>query len=72
MPPDGLTLAAPVVPPKQATLVWEALPVEIAVGWVMVTDLVAVLLFASVIVTVYEPAVNPVAVAEVPPEGAHE
>lgn len=52
VPPEGLTLAAPVVPPKQATLVCDALVVEIAVGWVMVTDLVVVLLLASVMVTV--------------------
>jgi hypothetical protein len=52
VPPEGFTLATPLAAPKQSTLVWEVMPVEIAVGCVMVTDLVVVLLFASVTVTV--------------------
>ena len=38
---------------------------ERAVGWSMVTEVVVVQLFASVTVTAYVPAVNPVAVAPV-------
>jgi hypothetical protein len=53
-------------------LVWEALPVEKAVGCVMVTDLFVVLLLASVMVTVYVPAAKPLALEPVPPEGDHE
>ena len=43
-----------------------------AVGWVMVKDRVAVHPFASVTITVYAPALRPVAVAVVPPAGDHE
>jgi hypothetical protein len=52
VPPEGLTLAAPVVPPLQVTLVWEPEVVEIAVGCVMVTEAVVVVELASVTVTV--------------------
>jgi hypothetical protein len=37
----------------------------------MVTVLVSVQVLASVMVTVYVPAASPVAVAAVPPDGAH-
>jgi hypothetical protein len=40
-------------------------------GWVMVAVAVAVHPLASFTVIVYVPADNPVAVAEVPPEGVH-
>ena len=43
-----------------------------AVGWVIVKLRVAVHPFASVTVTVYAPALKPVAVAPVPPAGDHE
>ena len=43
-----------------------------AVGCVIVNERVAVHALASVTVTVYVPATKPVAVAAVPPEGAHE
>jgi hypothetical protein len=43
-----------------------------AVGCVTVVDAVVVHPFASVTVTVYPPAVRPVAEEPVPPEGAHE
>ncbi|MOA16159.1 hypothetical protein D3C78_1363560 [compost metagenome] len=43
-----------------------------AEGCVMVKLCVSVHPFASVTVTVYVPAVRPVAVAAVPPLGAHE
>ena len=45
---------------------------EMAVGWVTVMDCVITQPFASVIVTVYVPAESPLALAPVPPEGAHE
>ena len=71
VPPEALTVAAPVEPPKHATLVCEAAAALKAVaGWVMVTEAVVDPELASEIVTVYEPAVKPVAVAEFPPEGA--
>src|ERR1700733_8277216 len=41
------------------------------VGWVIIAFAVAVQPFLSVIVTVYVPAVRPVAVALVPPLGVH-
>ena len=44
----------------------------IVVGCVIVKVLVAVHPLASVTVTVYVPALNPVAVAAVPPEGDQE
>ena len=45
-------LAAPVAPPKQATLVWLAGVTASCVGWVMVKLCVVVQLLASVTVTV--------------------
>ena len=46
--------------------------VMLVVGSVKVTLDVAVHPFASVIVTVLTPALNPVAVWPLPPDGAHE
>ena len=44
----------------------------VAVGWVIVNVLVAEQEFASVTVTVYVPALKPVAVDAVPPDGDQE
>ena len=52
MPPDALTVALPLLPPLQLTFVCNEMPAAIAVGCVMVTLVVSVQLFASVIVTV--------------------
>ena len=71
-PPDGLTEAEPFEAPLQDTFVCEPVEVLIAVGWVMVKLRVAVQALASVTVTVYTPALKPVAVADVPPDGDHE
>ena len=66
-PPIPEAAASPSFPPLQLTL--EVLKVaETAFGSVMVTSSVSVHAFASVVVTVYVPAVNPVAVATVAPE----
>ena len=65
MPPAGIAVAVPVVPPKHATLTWVVVTVSAAAGWVIVTLAVAVQRFASVTVTVYGPAVRPVAVTAV-------
>ena len=43
-----------------------------AVGCVKLTVFVVVQALPSVIVQVYVPAVRPVAIDEVPPDGAHE
>ena len=65
-------MAVPLDPPLQDTFVCAAVAVLIAVGCVIVKFLVAVHPLASVTVTVYVPALNPVAVAAVPPDGDHE
>jgi hypothetical protein len=70
VPPEVVTEAVPVVPPLQSTGVVAVVAVT-AVGCVKVTLAVVLHPFASVTVTVYDPAINPVAVAPVPPEGAH-
>jgi hypothetical protein len=65
------TVADPLFPPKQFTLVNA---VMLAVGPPLLTTVtvrVSTHPFASVIVHVYDPAINPVAVAPVPPDGAH-
>jgi len=59
--------AAPFEPPKQETLVCDAGVTEIAVGCVIVKFRVAVHKLASVTVTIYAPALKPVAAAAVPP-----
>ena len=71
MPPLILTVAVPLLPPLQLTFVCDVVPV-IADGCVMLTLLVVEQLFASVTVHVYPPAASPVAIAAVPPLGAHE
>ena len=72
MPPEGVMLAVPLLPPLQLTLVCEPTDVLIAPGSVIVYIRVAVQLLASVTVTVYTPAASPVAVDPVPPLGDHE
>jgi len=57
VPPFAVTLALPLLPPKQLTLVVAvAVAASAEAGWVMLTLAVAVHPFASVMVTVYEPA----------------
>ena len=64
MPPDANTVADPSVPPLQETFVCADIFAERAVsGSVIVTVLGIVHRFASVTVTVYVPAIKPVAVA---------
>ena len=73
VPPVALTVAAPVEPPKHATLVCaEAVALKAAAGWEMVKLWVAVHELASVTVTVYVPAAKLLAVMPVPPEGDQE
>mgnify|MGYP006961380426 CR=1 FL=1 len=67
MPPDAVTVAVPLLPPLQLTLVCDVVAV-IAVGWVIVTLRTTVQLLASRTVTVYVPAVNPLIEAVVWPE----
>jgi hypothetical protein len=83
VPPDGVTEAVPVLPPLHNTPV-ELVVVDIAVGCVIVTDVVKLHPFLSFTVHVYEPAVRPVMLevvcpllhvyvyAVVPPEGVTE
>ena len=68
-PPLARIVAAPVVPPLQATFVCEAILEVIAFGCEIVTVWASVHKFASVRVIVYVPAESPVAVAAVPPLG---
>jgi hypothetical protein len=69
VPLETVTVAVPVLPPLQRTLVVEVNAL-IAVGWVTVVVAVAVHPLESVTVAVYVPAASPVAVAAVPPLGA--
>jgi hypothetical protein len=70
-PPDGVTLAEPVHDPLQRIFVCDPVVVS-AGGCVMLNVCVAVHPPGfEVTVTVYTPAHNPVALAPVPPEGAH-
>jgi hypothetical protein len=64
VPPDPVAVADPFDPPLQLTLVPLMLAVT-AVGWVIVTLVVAVHALASVAVTVYVPAASEEAVAPV-------
>ena len=57
----------PVFPPKHATGVVEVESEIAAAGCVMVADVVAVHKFASLTVTVYVPAINPVGSSPVNP-----
>ena len=71
VPPLTDTLALPLDPPLQLSLaVMEGVAV-ITVGCEMLTLAVEVQPLLSVTVTVYAPALNPVAVEFVPPVGDH-
>lgn len=72
VPPEGAAVADPLSAPLQDTFVVELM--EALTPAELFTTAVVVLLhpFASVMVHVYVPAESPVAVAAVPPEGAHE
>ncbi len=67
VPPVAVTVAEPLFPPLQVMLFCPEIKAVKAVGCVIVTLVVRVQPFASVTVTVYVPAVNPVAVAAVCP-----
>jgi hypothetical protein len=72
VPPVARTVASPLFPPKQLTLV-EAVIEEVgepALG--TFTLAVETQPLASVTVTVYPAAIRPVAVCPVPPVGDHE
>ena len=57
MPPFAVAFALPLLPPKQLTLVVAvAVAASADASWVIVTLAVAVHPWASVMVTVYEPA----------------
>jgi hypothetical protein len=61
VPPDGVTVATPLLPPKQLTgVVCTAIALSAAVGWVIVTFTVVVQKFASVTENVFNPTVKPV------------
>ena len=52
VPPEAVTVALPLLPPKQLTLVWLLIEADkFAAGCVMVTEVVAVHELASVTVT---------------------
>ena len=66
MPPAGLAVALPFEPPKQDTWLFTVVvALKAAVGCKMVTLAVHMQPFASVTVTVYVPALRPVAVGVV-------
>jgi hypothetical protein len=69
VPPAGVTVAVPLLPPLQLAGEVDTLADSAIAGCVIVTVLDAVQLFASETVTVYVPAASPVAVAAAPPEG---
>ena len=66
MPPVGVAVAEPLVPPKQPTSVPEP-ATDKAAGWSTVAVAVAVQSFASVTVTLYTAAGSPVMVDVVAP-----
>ena len=70
VPPTGESVAAPFDPPLHEMFVCDETGAEMATGCVIFTVCVVTQLPASVIVQVYVPAANPVAVAAVPPDGA--
>jgi hypothetical protein len=70
VPPDATTVALPLQTALQVTFTCDCVAV-ITGGCVIVAVAVAVHPFASVTVTVYEPAMSVFAVAPVPPDGAH-
>jgi hypothetical protein len=63
--PAAVAVAVPVLPPLQVTLVPATVADKVQPGCPTVLAHVAVQLFASVTVTVYVPAINPVIVAVV-------
>jgi len=71
VPPDPDAVADPSLLPLQLTSVGVPIETDTAVGCAMVVDSVSVHPLASVTVTVYVPAVRPVAVAEDPPPPDH-
>jgi hypothetical protein len=71
VPPEAATVAEPLLPPLQRIFVEAVIAAVGDPAFTMVTECVNVQPFASVMVQVYVPAVNPVAVAAVPPDGAH-
>jgi hypothetical protein len=71
LPPAATTVALPVHAPLHVTLTCDCVAV-IAGGWVIVNVFVIEHPTGELIVQVYVPAHNPVAVAPVPPDGAHE
>ena len=70
MPPEAITEADPLAFPQVDCM--NEVVREIAVGCVTVVIAVVIHPFASVIVHVYVPAINPDALAVFPHEGAHE
>lgn len=70
VPPEAATFADPELPPLHNTGFTETDAVNTG-GCMMVTEAVAVQLFASVTVTVYDPAMRPLPVVPVPPDGVH-
>jgi hypothetical protein len=71
VPPLAVVVMLPLFPPKQLTFVWVVLATAIAPPLlVIVTVCVVVMHGVWVIVTVYVPGHNPVAVAAFPPDGA--
>jgi hypothetical protein len=71
VPPTTTTVAEPLLPPKQETFVVAETEADGPPEFTMVAVAVVEQPCASVTVTVYGPASNPVAVAPVPPVGAH-
>jgi hypothetical protein len=67
VPPEAVTVAVPSLAPKADAAVAVADADTAAAGWVTVNVREAVHELASVTVTVYVPASNPVLVADVPP-----
>ena len=67
MPPAAVTVAEPVLIPLHNTFVWALMLAVNCVGSVITTEVLDVQPFTSVAVTLYVPAVRPVAVAEVWP-----
>jgi hypothetical protein len=70
VPPDATTVALPLHAALQVTFTCDCVAV-ITGGCVIVAVAVDVQPFASVTVTVYDPAMSVEAVGPVPPEGAH-
>jgi hypothetical protein len=72
VPPAGVTVALPLLPPKQVTFTVAVMLAVMAPVEVTTTVFVITHPFASVIVHVYDPAVSVEAVDPDPPTGAHE